>query len=93
MRLASILLVLLILVCLLPLAAAFGSGWIAAAHGCVLHEGHANPCLIDGRDWGEALYAGFVSGWFMLVTLPLAALALVALIGLALTALARRRTP
>ena len=39
----------------------------AEAHGCQLHEGFVNPCMVDGVDQGEMLYGLFVSGWFGVV--------------------------
>ena len=50
-----------------------GSGWFASSHGCTLHEGFVNPCVVDGTDYGETLYQLGMMGWLMLFTLPLAA--------------------
>jgi hypothetical protein len=47
---------------------------VAAAAGCTLHEGFASPCPVLGVDLGGALYVLFASGWFLLVTMPLAVL-------------------
>jgi hypothetical protein len=78
-----------LVICLLPLVAILWSSWFAARHGCTLHEGFANPCIVNGRDWGEMLYSAFVSGWFMLLTLPVALGLLLALIILGLRDLIR----
>ena len=48
---------------------------IAAAYGCKVDEGSVHPCIINGHDYGQLLYTLGVSGWFMLVTLPIGALA------------------
>ncbi len=63
----------LIIACFAPVLAVFYSSTLAERHGCTLHEGFVNPCIIDGVDKGATLSALFVSGWLMLVTLPLAA--------------------
>lgn len=64
-----------VLVSLVPLTLAALAMWIASRNGCTLHEGFANPCIVFGRDIGEALYTMAVMGWLALVTLPLGALA------------------
>ena len=61
-----------------PLISVMIAGSIASWNGCTLHEGFVNPCVINGRDIGETLYAMGVMGWFMLVTIPLGALAFIA---------------
>jgi len=61
-----------------PMISVIIAGTIASWNGCTLHEGFVNPCVINGRDIGETLYAMGVMGWFMLVTIPLGALAFVA---------------
>jgi hypothetical protein len=47
------------------------AGTIASWNNCTLHEGFANPCVVNGRDMGETLYAMGVIGWFMIATLPI----------------------
>lgn len=82
----------LILVCVVSLTPLFGvvwASWFADRHGCDLHEGFQTPCIVDGQDWGDTLYTAFVAGWLMLVTLPVAALALVGLALLATLSLVR----
>ena len=44
----------------------------AEEHDCSLQEGFVNPCIVDGIDWGEKLYGSFASGWFLLVSIPVA---------------------
>ena len=68
------------MICLAPLCAIIWSSWFAKRHGCTLHEGYTNPCLVNGHDYGDTLYAAFVSGWFMLLTLPAGAVILLALL-------------
>ncbi|WP_375173105.1 hypothetical protein [Pseudooceanicola sp.] len=70
----------LILICLMPLFGVLWSSWFANRHGCTLNEAARHPCVVNGTDWGDWLAAAFVSGWFMLLTLPVAALILGALI-------------
>ena len=65
-----------IAVCLYPAYLVLWSSNFAAEYGCELHEGFTNPCVVDGVDYAEQLYTAFVSGWFLLVTLPVAALCL-----------------
>jgi hypothetical protein len=74
------LLIVFICVCASPLAALYWSMTFAEKHGCIVHEGFVNPCVVNGRDYGEQLYSAFVSGWFMFFTLPPGGLALLYLI-------------
>jgi hypothetical protein len=69
-------LVLIILFATAPVISVLISGAIAEAHGCVLNEGGAHPCVINGTDWGSTLLTMFVLGWLMLFTLPAGAVAL-----------------
>ena len=85
----AILLILVLLASLTPLFAVIWASWFAARHGCTLHEGFTNPCVVHGHDWGETLYTAFVSGWFMLITLPVAALAALGLAGIAVLTVIR----
>jgi len=62
-----------------PLISVLVSSAIAQANGCTLHEGFVNPCVVMGRDIGDSLYAGFVMGWLMLLTLPVTAILLLVL--------------
>ncbi len=45
---------------------------ISEIFGCTISEG-GGTCLILGADFGPSLSALSVSGWFMLITLPIAA--------------------
>ena len=78
-----------IVLCFAPVAAVLWSTSFAKRHGCTLHEGYTNPCVVNGVDHAERLYGAFVSGWFMLITLPLAALFFAILILLAIFDLIR----
>jgi hypothetical protein len=71
---------LIVLVAAAPLLIALGAGTYAASHGCVLHEGFVNPCIVGGRDVGKALYTLGVLGWFGIATIPLGVIALLTLI-------------
>jgi hypothetical protein len=53
-----------------PFLLAATAGILAERHGCVLHEGYPNPCIIAGTDWGERLYGWGVMAWFVIVTWP-----------------------
>lgn len=75
-----------------PALSALWAAWFAERHGCILHEGFANPCIVDGADWGEALYSAFVLGWLMLATLPVAAFLAMVLVTLIAIDLTRRFT-
>lgn len=70
----------LIALCMLPVAGVAWSSWFADRHGCVLNEAGVHSCVVNGHDWGTELAAAFVTGWLMLVTLPVAALLVVTLI-------------
>ena len=78
----NVLLIIIICVCVAPLAAVAWSSWFADKHGCTLHEGYANPCIVNGHDYADVLYSAFVSGWFMLITIPIGGAALLLLVGL-----------
>ncbi len=56
-----------------PILASLIAGTIAEANGCTLHEGFVNPCIINGKDWGQDLYTFGVLGWLALGTIPIAA--------------------
>ena len=63
-------------VALAPIFSVVACSCIANAYGCKVDEGSAHPCVINGVDRGELLYALGVMGWFMLVTLPAGAFAM-----------------
>ena len=58
-----------------PIFSVLLTSTLAETYGCIVDEGSVHPCMIGGVDWGEALYAMGVMGWFMLLTLPAAAFA------------------
>ncbi|MGO4855601.1 hypothetical protein [Phaeovulum sp. W22_SRMD_FR3] len=84
-------LLVVLLLSLAPLISVLWASWFANAHGCTLHEGFTNPCLVNGKDWGETLYTAFVAGWFMLLTLPVTGFCLLALLVIGVLRLFRRR--
>jgi len=88
-------LVLILLLAAAPILVAVGAGTYAANHGCVLHEGFVNPCIVDGKDVGQTLYQLGVLGWFAIATVPLglgaAAILIVAWIVVAVTARKRAK--
>jgi hypothetical protein len=92
-RLMILALALILLFGALPLLAAFSAFAIAGSLGCRLNEGSIHPCLFLGRDVGDMLYTMLVSGWFGMLTIPLAGTALVIwlVIALALALLRWRR--
>lgn len=55
----------------LPFLFAYTAYTLAERHGCTLHEGYANPCVINGEDWGERLYGWGVMAWLIMLTWPL----------------------
>lgn len=63
---------------LLPLLIAMLAGAVANCAKCELSEANFGPCVIAARDVGGLLYAMFVSGWFSLITLPAAVVAMLA---------------
>lgn len=88
-RVLYIILGLALLVCLTPLFGVLWSSWFADRHGCILHEGFVNPCIVNGVDRGPDLYSAFVMGWFMLLTLPIGAGIALVLLVMALVDLVR----
>ena len=71
----GIALALIAIIGLAPIFSVTLCAMIAAAYGCKVDEGSVHPCIINGHDYGQLLYTLGVSGWFMLVTLPIGALA------------------
>ena len=61
-----------------PIASVAIAGTVAWWNDCTLHEGFANPCIVNGRDIGGTLYQMGVMGWFMLATIPIGMLAFIA---------------
>lgn len=58
------------LACLAPAVGLAYVAYMANRYGCTVHEGFANPCIVDGVDIGERLYTLGVMGWLLLATLP-----------------------
>ena len=59
-----------------PVLCVLACASIASHYGCQVDEANVHPCIVHGRDIGGLLYDLGVSGWFMLVTIPTGALAL-----------------
>lgn len=79
-----------LLLTLSPMLSVILSDWIASSHGCTLHEGFVNPCETAFGDLGPTLYRMFVSGWFMLFTMPIALAIVITWIVLELVGRSRR---
>lgn len=60
---------------LAPLAAVMVSLVTARVTGCAVNEGSAKQCMVAGIDISHAIYAGFMMGWLFMLTLPVAAIA------------------
>lgn len=60
-----------------PLLCVALAGAIASSLGCTLSEVGADPCLVGGTDIAEGLYSLMMMGWFGLLTIWLAPVALV----------------
>jgi hypothetical protein len=88
MRVRWIVMIVVLLVILLvaggPIISVVIAGKIADSHGCELHEGFVNPCIVDGKDMGDTLYQMFVAGWFSLVTIPAGLVALAVWVAVAI---------
>ena len=85
-------LILILLLAAAPLIVALGAGAYAANHGCVLHEGFVNPCIVDGQDMGQTLYGLGMVGWFAIATVPLGlGAAAILVFGWILTAVTARK--
>ena len=89
-----IVLAVILIVMLAPVASVMIAGSIADSHGCVLHEGFVNPCIVDGEDIGQTLYGMGMMGWLMIVTIPAGVVALLIWLVVAIILLATgRRKP
>ena len=70
-RLAGLLaLVLFTLASYAPVIGLLLAGAVATLFECRVDEGAVHPCLVYGRDEGEALYTAEVLGWLTFVTWP-----------------------
>ena len=43
---------------------------VAAATGCRVDEGSVHPCIVAGHDIGDALYAGLMMVWAIVLAFP-----------------------
>jgi hypothetical protein len=59
-----------------PLLSTLLAVLFASAFGCALNEGFVNPCVVLGLDFGGLLYPMGLAAWFVMLTVPLAGLAL-----------------
>jgi hypothetical protein len=66
----------IVLYTIAPILCVLIASGIAYVTGSRLDEGNAHPSIILGVDIGSLLYFLFVSGWFMLLTIPTGLLAL-----------------
>ena len=91
----ALVIIFILLIGALPMISVLVAGTNADRNNCELHEGFVNPCIIDGEDWGETLYAMGMMGWFGLVTIPgallIAAAYLLIVISVAIIRYVRRR--
>lgn len=73
MRLIKIILIVTVVLLLSfsPIIISLVAGYIANTNNCNLHEGFVNPCVINGQDYGETLYAMGVTGWLVFATAPI----------------------
>ncbi len=63
---------------------------IASAFNCYVHDGFVQPCETPIGDLGPTLYRMVGSGWYFLMTMPLAVVTLI--MWLAVEAIRRTRT-
>jgi hypothetical protein len=73
----AILFVLIAVFAISPIIPISIAGSLAEQHGCTLHEGFVNPCIVDGKDIGKDLYGMGMMGWLFLATVPIGLGALV----------------
>jgi hypothetical protein len=87
----TLVIILILLLGASPIIVAIIAGTIAEVNGCTLHEGFVNPCVINGKDWGQDLYAMGVLGFFAIGTIPIALIvAAVYLVSVIIVALLQR---
>jgi hypothetical protein len=88
----SLAVLLILLFAIGPFIGVAYAGSVAERYGCRLDEGSAHPCVVNGVDRGDDLYALGMLGWLGLATLPLGMAALVVYFLLVLVfSLARRK--
>jgi hypothetical protein len=88
-----IVLFVILLITLAPIGSVVACSWIANSYGCKVDEGSVHPCIIGGVDRGQLLYTMGVMGWFMLLTLPAGAFAILGWIIILIVHRSRWRKP
>lgn len=63
-------LIVLTLLAWFPVLAVLLALALAAGLGCAVDEGSVHACTVAGVDIGAWLYAGFMWGWALMLTLP-----------------------
>jgi hypothetical protein len=91
MRIFRILFAIAVFLCLIPVFLLTGVSLVANHYGCRVHEGFATPCIAGNTDIGGTLYAFGMSGWLLIVTIPVLACLAVAWIIVEVTNLVRSR--
>ncbi len=79
-RFAYIVLAILAFVGTLPVLGVWWVDWFAEKHGCVVNAARVHPCIVDGTDWGTVLGGLLLASWLALFTLPITAIALLAML-------------
>jgi hypothetical protein len=51
---------------------------VARRNGCALDEASAHSCVVNGMEVGDALSSMYAMGWFMIATIPIGVVAVVA---------------
>ena len=90
-KIGLVLLAVATLVGVAPLVSVLVASGFASALDCPLDEGSVHPCMLAGVDIGETLYAAFVVGWLMLLTLPVLLVTALVWIVLGVRVIRRRR--
>ena len=74
-----------------PVAISFTSALIASLLGCSVDEGLPHQCLVFGVDLGAMFYMLGTFFWFMMFTIPIAAIGLICVAVMWVVATFRRR--
>ena len=90
-RLAYIALAIVAFAGTLPVLYIIWADRFAEKHGCVVSGAGIRPCIVDGTDWGATLGVAVLVGWLALVTLPITAIALAAILIIFTFSLIRKR--
>jgi hypothetical protein len=69
-------LVVILMAAMSPILVKLAARWIAGAHGCILSEAAAHPCVVLGREVGGLLSSMAMLVWYATVTLPFGVFAL-----------------